>query len=135
MRRGDAGGVGEELDQPGARRRVRFAGGDRTLLGRAVHEHAAAELGAQADQSRHDLERSRPHRGVGIGQRQAGRPDQQPVQAGDDEAGRLDDAADPLRLDGVDAMRRIGERERRDLEAVVAERGGELALLLERHRR
>ncbi len=107
---------------------------DRALLRRAVDEHLAAELGAQADEARHDLERARAHGGVGGRERQARRLDEQPVQAGDDQAARLDHAAQAPRFGGVDPLGRLGERERRDLEAVVAEPGGELALLGERHR-
>ena len=58
--------------------------------------------------------------------------DQQPVQPGDRKAGRFDDAAQPLRLRGIDALGRFGQREWRDLEPVVAEPRGELALVFER---
>ena len=56
VRRGDRGDapqcIGEALERDGAG----LAGGDAALLRRAVHQHRAAELGAQRGEPRHDLE-------------------------------------------------------------------------------
>ena len=54
------------------------------------------------------------------------------MQPGDDEAEGLDHGADAARLGRVDQLGRGGQREGRDLEPVVAERGRRFALALER---
>ncbi|MFO1285747.1 MAG: hypothetical protein U1F49_03890 [Rubrivivax sp.] len=65
---------------------------------------------------------------------QARRRHQQPVQAGDRQALVGGDARQLARARLADLRRVVGERERRHLEPVVAERRGERALLLERQR-
>jgi len=57
------------------------------------------------------------------------------VQPGDDEAERLDGAPNACNLVRLELMRLVAERERSDLEAVVAERCGQFALPLERQMR
>src|SRR3981189_914897 len=55
------------------------------------------------------------------------------MQPGDDEAARFDRGADFRRFRGGDFLRRSMKRKRRDLQAVIAKTGGELALPLQRH--
>ncbi len=97
-----------------------------------MDEHAAAELGAEANERGDHLGGARANARVGVGDGKARRLDEQPVQPGDDEAGRFDGAPHARDLGRRHALGRLGERERRDLEPVVAERGGDLALPLER---
>ena len=99
VRRGDARGVGEELASAGRapsrasrRRRSRAASASRARA-RCRRARRTGRSGGVTTSS----VRARTRR-VGVGERQAGGLDQQPVQAGDDEPGRLDDAADPPRL-------------------------------------
>ena len=133
MRLRDVGDAGEELDQPCARGGVRLAASDRALLRRAVHEDAPAELGAEANECGSDFGGACAHARVGVGDRETGRLHEQPVQPRHDQAGRLDGAPDARDLGRSHAFGRLRERERCDLEAVVAERSGDLALPLERH--
>ncbi len=95
---GDAGLLGVGRDRrstPGAgeRRLAGVAGLDRALLGRAVDQDAAAEIGAQLDQAAHDVEGARAHAFVAAGDREPVGRQQQIVQAGDREAVVLGDAA------------------------------------------
>ena len=80
--------------QPRQRDRVRFSRRDLPLFWRAVHQDRAAEFGAKAGEAEHHGKRAGAHRFIGVGQRQAFGLDQEPVQAGDGEAARLDAGAD-----------------------------------------
>ena len=130
---GDVGDAFERLGEATKSHAGCVARGDRTLLRRAVDEDSAAEFGAQAGEALHHVEGALPDRGIGNGQRQAARLDQEPVQARDHQAEAFHGAADAGGLGARDRFRRLGQGERRDLQAVVAQRRGVLALALQRH--
>src|SRR5258706_2249574 len=99
-----------------------------------MHQVLAAELGTLVDERVHHVDGSLAHAIVARADGEAGRLDEQPVQSGDGDARVFRRAARRGELRGAHAVRLIGERIRRDLEPVVAELGGVLALLGKRHR-
>ena len=84
------GRLREAVTQPRQCGRMGLSRRDLALLRRAVDQHRAAEFRAERGEAEHYLHRTAAHACVRIGQRQAVRLDQQPVQPGDDEAGSLD---------------------------------------------
>ncbi len=105
----------------------------RALAGRAVDQHRAAELGAELDQPQHHIKRALAQLRIRSVERQARRRHQQPVQAGDDDAGVADGAPQLRARIGAEHVRLVGHRERRHLQPVIAERRRIVALRGEFH--
>ena len=112
---------------------VLFAGDERALIGRAMHQDAGAEIGGQPAQCAHDVDRAVALACIGRGDRQPGRCAQQIVQAGDGDPGIGRGAAPRGGLRSWQTGRVIGQRERGDLDGVIADAAGEGALPFERH--
>ena len=92
-----------------------------------------AEVGGKADQPAHDVGGARAHSLVGAGDRQALGRDKQPVQARAFDAGVGVGAPDFGTAAGRQQVRFVVERERRHLQAIVADGGGKDALRREIH--
>ena len=108
------------------------AGLERALGRRAVHEHAPPRSAARSHRRPHDLDRAGTLRGIAGGDRQPLRRQHQVVQPGDGDAGLGCGPAHVGAPRGRQQVRLVGQRERRDLEPVVPDLAGELALPLER---
>ena len=96
-----------------------------------MHEDARAEVGGKIAEPMHHLDRAGALGRVGGGDRQARGRQHEIVQAGDGDAG-LDGG--PPQLGSAPSRQHVRlrrERERRDLQPVVANRAGEGALPLE----
>ena len=127
---GCRGDRGEAFGTPFAALRLP-AGLERALGRRAVHEDARAEVGGEIAQPVHHVDGAGALRGVAGGDRQALGRQHQVVQAGDGDAGIGGGPAQLGAARGRQGVRLLRERERRDLQAVVAHRAGERALALE----
>ena len=119
---------GERLGDPRARGRAIDAGRRAPLCRRAVDEIAPAQRRAQVDDPADRVDRAGAHRGVRARDREPVGLHEQPVQPGDRDAGVGGRAAHVGDARGREGQRVVRERERRDLEAVVADRGREGAL-------
>ena len=106
---------------------------DAALVGRTVHEVAATQLRALVDQREHHVQRLPSHGVVARRDRKSRGLHQQPVQAGDRDPCFGCCSARGGKLRAAEAMRLVGERVRGDLQAVVPQLGGVLALLRECH--
>jgi len=129
------GDRGEAVPRARQGGRARLAGVDAPLVRRAVHQVAAAQLGALVDESEHDVDSALPDLLVFAAYREACGLDEQPVQPSDGDARILGRGARRGNLRASQAVRLVRQRVRRDLEAVVAELGRVLALLRKRHGR
>jgi len=99
-----------------------------------MHQHLAAEIVAELDQPQHHVDGAPAHRLVGTRDRESARRQQQPMQSRDVDSRLARRPAYRGTFRGDHEMRLVGEREGRELHAVVAHRLGELALSRERHR-
>ena len=108
---------------------------DHALLRRSMHKILRAHRGAQFTQAPHEGHGAHMRGLVRCGDRQAFGFDQQPVQAGDDEAMIGGDALQSLRFAIRHRRRVVAHGEGGNFQPCITERGSEAALFGERQRR
>src|SRR5262249_33616202 len=98
------------------------------LLGRAVDQHLAPQISAKPYQTPHDLNGLSANWWICSRNRKAGRRNQQPMQAGNPDAGVRSSAAQTLTLCSTDQMRILSKRKGCQLQAFVTGLLREVAL-------
>ena len=127
-RMGRLGGSGNELDGVRSGGRRILAGEDAALLRRAMHHDPATQLGTKLDKPAQHFQRPGSHRRVGTGDREPGGSNEQPMQSDHLQSGIGDQPAYALPFRFFQTMRLGPERERGELQAVIAEPCGEIDL-------
>ena len=102
--------------------------GHRPLLRRAVNQHGAAEFGAQVDKPPYHVACGVDDVGARVGDRQARRRQQQPVQPRDCDAGVGGLSAQRCNARGRQVARVVAQGEGGDLQTAIAEPSGVIAL-------